>query len=46
MKRLCDAGFMINTSKCKFLVNRVKMLGYYVENGLLMPNYSKLETAL
>ena len=22
------------------------MLGYYVENGMLKPNYSKLETAL
>ena len=46
MERLCSAGFMINTRKCKFMVNRVKMLGYFVENGTLMPNYSKLDTAL
>lgn len=46
LEKLAEAGFMINTRKCKFLVTKVKMLGYYVEDGLLMPNYNKLETAL
>lgn len=46
LKRLVDAGFMINTRKTKFLVQKVKVLGYELEGGMVQPNAKKLEVLL
>ena len=32
LKRLTDAGFMINVKKCKFLVSQMKMLGHVISS--------------
>lgn len=46
MKRLAEAGFMINIKKSKFLVSKLKLLGFKVENGILKPNFVTLEAKL
>lgn len=42
LSRLVKAGFMINVGKSKFLVNKVKLLGFQVGNGCVEPNFKKL----
>ena len=46
MERLAKAGFMINIKKSKFLVSKLKLLGFKVEKGILKPNYITLEAKL
>ena len=43
LERLCNAGFMVNTKKSKFLVSSVKMLGFHLSRDMLTPNYARLE---
>lgn len=43
LERLCKAGFMVNTKKSKFLVSKLKMLGYQVSDNKLYPNFVRLE---
>lgn len=45
LKRLSDAGFTVNPSKCKFLKTSIEYLGNIIKNGEVKPNPTKL-TAL
>ncbi|CAG4988445.1 unnamed protein product [Colias eurytheme] len=41
LKKLYDAGFSINISKCKFLKNSVEYLGNIISNGEVKPSPNK-----
>jgi len=43
IRRLTEAGFMINTAKSKFLVGSLKMLGFLIGGNVMKPNYVRLE---
>ena len=42
IRRLTDAGFMINLSKSHFLVKSAVILGYEVSHGVIKPNPKKI----
>ncbi|BET03422.1 multicellular organismal development [Nesidiocoris tenuis] len=40
---LTDAGFSINISKCQFMMQRIKFLGYHISDGHIQPDSNKVE---
>ena len=46
LRRLANAGFMINVSKTKFMVTSAKILGHELRPGYIKPNYKKLDGLL
>ena len=41
--RLRNAGLTANTSKCRFLLKKMKILGHLIQDGLLRPDQDKVE---
>jgi len=43
LERLRKSGLTVNTKKCHFASNNVKILGHIVKDGLIYPNDEKIE---
>ena len=43
LTRIKDAGLSLNKKKCVFSTRNVSFLGYFVENGTIRPDPSRLE---
>ena len=43
LRRLTNAGFMVNVKKCKFLVSQMKMLGHVISADCQRPVFTSLK---
>jgi hypothetical protein len=43
LQRICEAGLTIKASKCQWALERLKCLGYIIEDGKIKPDDAKIE---